>query len=280
MAEKRKVLFATDFSPATKKVTELVKFLQSKLSLDISFIHVIPSRWKEFLSNGLCKKSALQRLETWQQEISNHVDKSMLHVEYGNAADAIVHLSEQITSDLIVIGGKDQDKKGRYKTGTTVESVVRYAKQSVLVCKKPSIEKILCGIDGSDNSAAALTEALALCKLFSTDLRLVLVLSRIDFNPMGMEDNEIEKREETYRQEKINEIEAFLKRFDFTGIHFEQHFLWGDPASVILDMAEDFDQDLIVVGAKGHSLFHYVLIGSTTEKILRHSPCSLLVVRK
>lgn len=279
MTKKIKILFATDFSPATRKVTELLKFLQIKISLEISFIHVIPSRWKEFLSNGLCKKSALQRLETWQQEISKFVDKNKLYVEYGNAADAIVHLSQQLKSDLIVIGGMGLDKKGRYKTGATVESVVRYAKQSVLVCKTPSVKKILCGIDGSDNSAAALTEAIKICNLFSASLRLVFALSKIDFNPLGMEEDEIEKQEEMYRKQKIRETEEFLKRFDFTGIHVEQHFLWGDPANVILDMAEDFSQDLIVVGAKGHSLLHYVLIGSTTEKILRHAPCSLLVVR-
>ncbi len=279
MTKKTKIVFATDFSPATRKVTELVQFLQSKISCDISFIHVIPSRWKEFLSNGLCKKAAFQRLENWQQEISKSIDKNKLYVEYGNAADAIVHLSQKLKSDLIVIGGKGLDTKSRYKTGATVESVVRYAKQSVLVCKTPSIKKILCGIDGSDNCAAALNEAIKTCHLFSANLRLVFVLSRIDFNPLGMEDDEIEKKEEEYRQQKIGETEAFLKQFNFTGIPVDQHFLWGDPANVILDMAEDFDQDLIIVGAKGHSLLHHVLIGSTTEKILRHVPCSLLVVR-
>lgn len=279
MTQKIEILFATDFSPVTRRVTELVQFFQSKILCEISFIHVIPSRWKKFLSNGLCKQAALQRLETWQQEISKSIDKNKLYVEYGNAADAIVHLSQQLKSDLIVIGGKGLDKKSRYKTGATVESVVRYAKQSVLVCKTPSIKKILCGIDGSDNSAAALNEAIKTCNLFSATLRLVFVFSRIDFNPLGMEEDEIEEKEEEYRQKKIGETEGFLKQFDFTGIQVEQHFLWGDPANVILDMAEDFYQDLIVVGAKGHSLLHHVLIGSTTEKILRHAPCSLLVVR-
>lgn len=202
-----------------------------------------------------------------------------MYVEYGNAADAIIHLSQQLQPDLIVVGSKGLGNNGRYKTGTTVESVVRYAKQSVLICKTSSIEKVLCGIDGSDNSAAALNESIKICNLFSASLRLVLVLSKVDFNPLDMDEDEIEKQEEKYRQQKISETENFLKQFDFTGIHVDQHFLWGDPANVILDMAEDFNQDLIVVGAKGHSLLHYVLIGSTTEKILRHAPCSLLVIR-
>jgi len=280
MASKIKILFATDFSPATRKVTKLIKCLQSKFAGDIAFIHVIPSKWKEFLSNGFCKKEALQRLETWQQEVSKTINKNNLYIEYGNAADKIVDLSQQLKVDLIVIGGKGIDKQSRYKTGTTVESVVRYAKQSVWVCKTAKIKKILCGIDGSDNSATALNEAIKLGRLFSASLRLVFVISAIDFNPLGMEEEEVDKKEEEYRQQRIRETQEFLKKFDFTGIHVNQHFLWGTPANVILDMAEDFSQDLIIIGAKGHSLLHHVLIGSTAEKILRHSPCSLLVVRR
>lgn len=278
MRERVKILFATDFSPAAKRATELVKFLQSQLSCEIVFIHVIPSRWKEFWSSGLYKKAAYQRLETLQQEMSQEADRDKLHIEYGNAADVIVHLSEQLRTDLLVIGGKGLDQQGRYKTGSTVESVVRHSKQSVLVCKTSSIQKILCGIDGSANSASALNEAIRLCNIFSATLQLVFVLSKVDFNPLGMDEDEIQKQEEKYRQQKIAEMQGFLKQFDFTGIQAAEHFLWGIPANVILDMAEDYNQDLIVVGAKGHSLLHHVLVGSTTEKILRHTPCSLLVV--
>lgn len=279
MKNNLKILFATDFSPMTRMITALVKQLQEKISCDISFVHVIPSRWKEFFSSGLCKKSALQRLQTWQKEVSKNADKKKLHVEYGNAADIIVHLSEQLKSDLIIIGGKGLDKQGRYKTGATVESVVRYAEQSILVCKAPTIERILCGIDGSENSAAALNEAIKLCNLFSASLRIVFVLSTINFNPLGMEEKEIEIKEEKYRQKEVEGIQEFLKKFDFTGVQVEEHFLWGTPANVILDMAEDFNHDLIVVGAKGQSALRHVLIGSTAEKVLRHAPCSLLVVK-
>ena len=94
-----------------------------------------------------------------------------------------------------------------------------------------------------------------------------------------MSDLEIKKCEEESNQEESKKLDAFLKRFDFSGIKMEKHFTPGIPAHVVLDRAEDFDHDLIVVGAKGRSLLHHVLIGSTAEKILRYAPCSLLVVR-
>ena len=94
-----------------------------------------------------------------------------------------------------------------------------------------------------------------------------------------MSDLEIKKCEEESNQEESKKLDAFLKRFDFSGIKMEKHFTPGIPANVVLDRAEDFDHDLIVVGAKGRSLLHHVLIGSTAEKILRYAPCSLLVVR-
>lgn len=57
------------------------------------------------------------------------------------------------------------------------------------------------------------------------------------------------------------------------------HYPWGIAAHVILDTAEDFSYDLIVIGAKGHSLLYNILIGSITGKIFRPAPCSLLVVK-
>jgi hypothetical protein len=67
MTQPIKLLFATDFSPSSRTVSALIKKIQTKNECDISFIHVIPSRLKDWLSNGLYKKSILQRLEIWQK---------------------------------------------------------------------------------------------------------------------------------------------------------------------------------------------------------------------
>jgi nucleotide-binding universal stress UspA family protein len=54
----------------------------------------------------------------------------------------------------------------------------------------------------------------------------------------------------------------------------------GTPYREILDLAENSAADLIVLGTHGHSAVHRFLLGSTTERIVRHARCPVLIVRE
>ncbi|QDV26471.1 universal stress protein [Aureliella helgolandensis] len=53
----------------------------------------------------------------------------------------------------------------------------------------------------------------------------------------------------------------------------------GATVPCILDQAAEIEADLIVVGAKGHSAIHRVLLGSVSDSVATHAKCSVLVVR-
>jgi nucleotide-binding universal stress UspA family protein len=53
----------------------------------------------------------------------------------------------------------------------------------------------------------------------------------------------------------------------------------GDPADAILDVAEEQDADLIVVGNKGLTGAERFLLGSVPNKVSHHAPCSVLIIR-
>jgi len=53
----------------------------------------------------------------------------------------------------------------------------------------------------------------------------------------------------------------------------------GDPADAILDIAEELDADLIVVGNKGMTGAKRFLLGSVPNKVSHHAPCSVLIIR-
>jgi nucleotide-binding universal stress UspA family protein len=274
-----KILFATDFSQNSKITMKFIKKINELYKVELTLIHVIQSFWKDWFASGDYKKEASQRLVTWQSELTEKHKIKNLIVEYGNPADVVLQHAENGNIDLILLGSRAVHEDGRYKTGSTIENVTRYAKQSVFICKNITVSKILCGIDGSEASAAALQFAMDLARRFSASLCIVSALPSCECNPFGMSDSEIKKCEKKSNQEEIEKLDAFLKRFDFSGVKMEKHFTPGIPANIVLDRAEDFDHDLIVVGAKGYSLLRHVLIGSTAEKILRYTPCSLLVVR-
>ena len=53
----------------------------------------------------------------------------------------------------------------------------------------------------------------------------------------------------------------------------------GDAADAILDVAEETNADLIVVGNKGMTGTKRFLLGSVPNKVSHHAPCSVLIIR-
>ncbi|VVC77139.1 Putative universal stress protein [Aquicella siphonis] len=277
MRERLNILFATDFSLGSKIALKTLKLLQRKYQNNVSWIHVVESFWKDWVNSGAYQKEAAQRLESWCNKYSNG-NKKNLYVKAGNPADIILDVSHKIKANLILMGGKITEESSRYKSGTAVESVVRFSTRSVWICQRAKISKILCGIDGSPSSAKALEFAIDLSKRFSAKLCIIHAIPGY-LPAFGMTERTIRQEEDKLKLEDTDKMKKFLDAFDLSKIKTEIHFQWGASANVILDHAEDFDYDLIVIGAKGHSLLHHVLIGSTVEKILRYAPCSMLVVR-
>lgn len=64
------------------------------------------------------------------------------------------------------------------------------------------------------------------------------------------------------------------------GAEVETRVLKGNPAEKILNFAEDNNIDMIIVGSLGKSGYERVLVGSVSEKIIRHAKVPVLVVRE
>jgi universal stress protein A len=53
----------------------------------------------------------------------------------------------------------------------------------------------------------------------------------------------------------------------------------GDPADAIVRVAQEGKMDFIVMGSHGHTGLRNLLLGSVAEKVLRHAPCPVCIVR-
>jgi nucleotide-binding universal stress UspA family protein len=56
--------------------------------------------------------------------------------------------------------------------------------------------------------------------------------------------------------------------------------LQGNPWAAIVDLARDRQVDLVVMGTHGRTALRHALLGSVAERVLRHAPCPVLVVRE
>ena len=69
------------------------------------------------------------------------------------------------------------------------------------------------------------------------------------------------------------------RRFEEAGFDVEVHVREGDPAHVLLDVADETSADLIAVGARGRGALQRFALGSVSAKLSHNAPMSLLIVR-
>ena len=55
--------------------------------------------------------------------------------------------------------------------------------------------------------------------------------------------------------------------------------LFGTPESRIVETAEEMHADLVIVGSHGYSRWERLLLGSVSNSVVQHAPCSVMVVR-
>jgi nucleotide-binding universal stress UspA family protein len=83
--------------------------------------------------------------------------------------------------------------------------------------------------------------------------------------------------------EQGDDVDATLRdasaQAEGAGIDARTHARLGDPAEAILDVAEEQNADLIIVGHKGLTGAKRFLLGSVPERVSHHAPCSVLIIR-
>ena len=81
------------------------------------------------------------------------------------------------------------------------------------------------------------------------------------------------------REDVSATLEEAAKDLEEDGVKVETHAREGDPADAILDVAEEQEADLIVVGNKGMTGAKRFLLGSVPNKVSHHAPCSVMIIR-
>jgi nucleotide-binding universal stress UspA family protein len=142
------------------------------------------------------------------------------------------------------------------------------------------IHKILCAVDFSEPSKAALQSAADLAKRFDAKLVVLHVyhmpiypLPEGAIMPTGAElsalfaeiDRGLEGWKRDVTQRGVREVETISAD--------------GVPWRTIVSRAQECAADLIVVGTHGHSGIKHVLLGSVAERVVRHAHCPVLAVR-
>lgn len=141
------------------------------------------------------------------------------------------------------------------------------------------MESIVVGTDGSPNAAAAVRQATEIAK--GSGARLNLVSAYPDVQTFSEGITSSAKREPINLREVAESVLVRAEReIEREGVEVLTHAREGEPARVIVEVAEEQNADLIVVGARGLTGLKRFLLGSVPGKLSHHAPCSVMIVRE
>ncbi len=141
------------------------------------------------------------------------------------------------------------------------------------------IGKIIVPVDGSDESKKAAKKAIYIAKHLKSSITALYVIdSSFTINYGIARDILSPDFPALLRREAdivLNEVAKMGKR---NGVRVVKKIVEGIPSEEIIKAANK--KDLIIMGSRGRSTFEKILIGSVSEKVLHHAPCSVMIVRE
>jgi nucleotide-binding universal stress UspA family protein len=142
--------------------------------------------------------------------------------------------------------------------------------------------KILLAMDGSDFSQAALKSVLARPWPPNTEVKVLNVVeppSLLMGREMAGIDPEFESVWKALREQAKDIVSKAADKLREASFIVSTELVEGDPKSQIIDVANEWHADMIVVGSHGWSGLSRFLMGSVSESVVRHAHCSVEIVR-
>jgi nucleotide-binding universal stress UspA family protein len=141
---------------------------------------------------------------------------------------------------------------------------------------------IVVGTDGSETAGEAVRQAIDLARTVGATLEIVSA-----YEPVPSQRLREERREAPEDLQWAigprEDVDAALEEASVlareAGVKVNVYPRQGDPAGAILDVAEEQEADLIVIGNKGMHGARRFLLGSVPNKVSHHAPCSVLIIR-
>jgi nucleotide-binding universal stress UspA family protein len=135
-------------------------------------------------------------------------------------------------------------------------------------------DTILVPTDGSDQSDAALDHALELSGPHDSEVH-ILYVADTNRDSLTVQGGSVVDALEREGGRIVSEAAARAA----AGTDVVEEVLAGDPVGTILDYAESVDADVVVMGTHGRRGLDRVLLGSTTERVVRLSPIPVVTVQ-
>jgi nucleotide-binding universal stress UspA family protein len=146
--------------------------------------------------------------------------------------------------------------------------------------------KILLAVDGSAFSDAAVEEVVRRPWLPDSEVKVITAAETpiiVGMEPWAASPDYFESLEKSVRgvaQGVIQNALTKLKATDDKSLKISSEIIQGSPKQVIVEEAEKWNADLVIMGSRGLGTWNRLLLGSVSNSVVHHAKCSVEIVRR
>lgn len=288
------VIVGTDFSPASLCAVREAGRIARWNKAPLLVTHIVdPERIEsiqdfENISTDDILTRAKASLEEIVAEQLNGSEGVTTHVSLGHPFQALAAMAARHSDALLVLGAHGF-REDRRSTGTVAAKCVRKAPGPVLLVRKEQdqpFRKIVACIDFSPNSleAAGIGARIALqddavLELIHVHLPPWQQPTAVQYNLTAAPDAEYRRQYVELLEERLQGVAADLEA-DHPGLNVTSCLVErSHPAYGVVDHLNETKADLAVMGTRGRTGFKALLLGTTAERVVHDSPCSVLALK-
>ena len=293
-----RILCATDFSDISRSVLPYSIRMAKEFSATLYVCHVI-----DLPAISLYGEALIDPISQQQQfmDVARREIEALMH-DVGIPWEPLItigHITEEITRmaadnriDLVISATHGRSGLKRLFLGSVTERLMRTLSCPLLVLRvaeEPAADirftqrfpfkRILVGCDFSVDSESALDCSLNMAQEFESELHLVHVVEptayRDIFNLPGETVDPLQK--DLYDSIKTK-LQTLIPTEALNWCALKTSIMAGKPYAELIRYAGLNDIDLIALGVRGHGMVEELLVGSTTDRVIRRAPCPVLSV--
>jgi nucleotide-binding universal stress UspA family protein len=293
----KNILCATDFSDFSNHTVGYGVALAKEFDARLVICHVIDlssvAIYGEFQLDPIGQQNRIIEDATAQlEELTG--DQPVVWeplITVGKPADEISRAVEEKGIDLVITATRGRSGFKRLILGSVTERLMRTLTCPLLVVRSPEHEfvntpdkeiklnKILVGCDFSPDSDQAFKHGLSLAQEFQAELHLAHVIETpAQPNLIRQETSVPIEIQEDYQIHLIQKLKDMVPEEAANWCKPRTSILEGWPYEELVKYADTRDIDMIVLGVRGHGLVKTLFLGSTTDRVIRNSPCPVLSV--
>ncbi len=302
-----RILVPLDGSNLAEQALPYAKLLAGEMNIPISLLNVYDSVLPQFSGmdnlfdasqlNARYQAEAVAYLAKVESSLKDAGFIITANIREGNAADHIIKEAEKDSNTLIAMVTHGRSGLGRWVLGSVTDKVLHGTTNPLLITHAQaensapstvSVKNLIVPLDGSPLADRVLSHVEGLAPALGLNVILVRVTASSDeyyrFIDMSMGAGVDTGRFDQYAQDADTEAVSYLRKvkeqLNAKGVSsVEERVISGNAAGALLDLAQETPDSLVAITTHGRSGVERWVLGSVTDRLVRHSGQPVLVVR-